>query len=243
MLGIAVGFLGGLFGLGGGLFLIPVLGFIYNFDQQHAQGTALVMIIPNTAVALWQYMRRNQMDPRIALILGGAGLPFTFWGAHVATHMASAPLRRGFAIFMLAIAIYYLWHGLRAPRETNGGRLHAERWPFAIPIGAIGGALSGLLSTGGAVFAVPLVAAIFNMPQAAAQGMGLALVAPGTLVNLTTYAVAGDVVWRAGIALALGGIVAIPWGVHLAHYLPDRVLRGLFALMAAYSAVALWLRA
>lgn len=240
---MVVGFLGGLFGLGGGLFLIPVLGFLYNFDQQHAQGTALVMIIPNTAVALWQYMRRNRMDPRVAIVLGGTGLPFTFWGAHLATHMASAPLRRGFAIFMLAIAIYYVWHGLRPRRTAEAGVPRPRLWPVAIPIGAAGGALSGLLSTGGAVMAVPLVAAIFNIPQAAAQGMGLALVAPGTLVNLATYAVAHDVVWGTGIALALGGIVAIGWGVHLAHYLPDRVLRALFALMAAYSAVALWLRA
>ncbi len=240
---MAVGFLGGLFGLGGGLFLIPLLGFIYGYDQQHAQGTALVMIIPNTTMAIWQYMRRTKMDLRIAGALALAALPFTFLGAHFATHMASTPLRKSFAVMMLAIAIFYVWSGLRkkAVAETSGPR--SRLWPLAIPIGAIGGGLSGLFATGGAVFAVPLMATIFNFPQVVAQFMGLALVGPGTIVNLATYALNGDVVWGAGIALAIGGTIAIGWGVHLAHFLPERVLRGLFALLAAYSAIALWLRA
>ncbi len=238
---MAVGFLGGLFGLGGGLFLIPLLGFIYGYDQQHAQGTALVMIIPNTVIAVWQYMRRTKMDLRIAGVLAVAALPFTFLGAHFATHIASAPLRRSFAVMMLAIAIFYVWAGLRKAKERGAPRTHL--WPLAIPIGAFGGGLSGLFATGGAVFAVPLMATIFNFPQVIAQFMGLALVAPGTIINLATYAVNGDVVWGRGIALAVGGTIAIGWGVHLAHYLPERALRGLFALLAAYSAIALWLRA
>lgn len=239
---MAVGFLGGVFGLGGGLFVIPVLGFLFNFDQQHAQGTALAMVIPNTTVALWQYGRRTRMDLRVAAVLGISALPSTWIAAQAATHMASAPLRRGFAVFLVVLALYYVWHSTRAAREE---RLPARpgRWPFAIPIGAAGGALSGLFSTGGAIFAVPVIAAIFRFPQAVAQGMGLALVGPGTFVNLAAYAAAGDVVWKTGLGLALGGIVAIGWGVRLAHHLPERLLRGLFALLAAYSAVALWLRA
>ena len=135
------------------------------------------------------------------------------------------------------------WSGLRhKPAEENSKTAFASV-AAAIPIGAVGGGLSGLFATGGAVFAVPLMATIFNFPQVVAQFMGLALVGPGTLINLATYAVNGDVVWGAGIALAIGGTIAIGWGVHLAHYLPERVLRGLFALLAAYSAVALWLRA
>jgi uncharacterized membrane protein YfcA len=240
---VAVGFLGGLFGLGGGLFLIPLLGFIYGYDQQHAQGTALVMIIPNTAMAIWQYMRRTKMDLRVATALGVTALPFTFLGAHFATHMASTPLRKSFAVMMLTIAIFYVWTGLRNKAADENRASRAHLWPLAIPIGAIGGILSGLFATGGAVFSVPLMATIFGFPQVVAQFMGLALVGPGTIVNLVTYAINGDVVWGAGIALAIGGTIAIGWGVHLAHFLPERVLRGLFALLAAYSAIALWLRA
>lgn len=200
------------------------------------------MIIPNTTVALWQYFHRTKMDKRVALTLGLSALPCTWIAAHAATHMASSPLRRGFAVFLVALAVYYVWHSTRSASDERIPS-RPERWPLAVPIGAVGGALSGLFSTGGAVFAVPVIVAIFRFPQVVAQGMGLALVGPGTFVSLATYAAAGDVAWKTGFALALGGIVAIGWGVKLAHTLPERLLRALFALLAAYSAVALWLKA
>jgi len=56
----------------------------------------------------------------------------------------------------------------------------------------IGGALSGLFSVGGATFAVPAMTLGFGLTQAVAQGMALALVAPGTVVGVITYAGAGE---------------------------------------------------
>mgnify|MGYP002041225292 CR=1 FL=1 len=46
LLGAALGTVGGLFGIGGGLIAIPVLGVLFGLDQQIAQGTALVMVVP-----------------------------------------------------------------------------------------------------------------------------------------------------------------------------------------------------
>jgi uncharacterized protein len=83
----------------------------------------------------------------------------------------------------------------------------------------------------------------FGMTQAAAQGLGLALVAPGTIVTIAEYALAHDVVWRVGLPLALGGIFSVPAGVALAHRLTDRLLRTLFGLVLLGSAIALYLRA
>lgn len=241
-----IGFLGGLLGIGGGVIAIPILGIFYGLDEQHAQGTSIAMVIPNVLVGLWQYARRAKMDLRIVLALAIPAAPFTYLAAHVATHMPSAPLRRAFAVFLIVLAVYYVWRTLapeRAPVPNESIELHTERWPWAIPIGAAGGALSGLFSVGGAVFAVPLLVFIFGMSQAVAQGFGLALVVPGTFVSLAAYAVADDVVWKTGLALALGGIVAVGWGVCLAHALPERTMRVFFAIMAAASAVGLWLRA
>src|SRR5690242_13865694 len=46
-LGAACGLAGGLFGVGGGVIVIPLLGMLFALDQQTAQGTALVMVVPN----------------------------------------------------------------------------------------------------------------------------------------------------------------------------------------------------
>ena len=67
-LGMVLGCPGGLFGIGGGL-AIPALGVIFGLDQQLAQGTALVMVVPNVVLALWRYHQRNRIDPRQAGVL------------------------------------------------------------------------------------------------------------------------------------------------------------------------------
>jgi len=83
--------------------------------------------------------------------------------------------------------------------------------------------------------------AFFGLRQAEAQGLALALVCPGTMVALVAYAEAGQVDWRLGIPLALGGIAAISTGVTLANRLPERRLRlgfcGLLLVTAALLAV------
>ena len=72
-------------------------------------------------------------------------------------------------------------------------------------------------------------------------GLGLALVAPGSVIALVAYAGAGQVDWRLGIPLAVGGVVAISAGVAFAHSLPERRLRfafcGLLVLIAALLAL------
>ncbi len=239
LLGVVFGYLGGLFGIGGGLIAIPVLGVFFGYSEQVAQGTALVMIVPNVLLGLWHYIKRVGMDTRLALTLAISAVPFTYLGAHVATHLPSAPLRVGFAIFVIAIAAQMAWRtfgpkGLQAPRPAP--------WPIAGVVGAIGGTLSGFFSVGGAVFAVPAMSALFDLSHVAAQGMGLALVAPGTIVSVITYAGAHDVDWIPGIALAAGGAVAVPHGVTLAKRLPERVLRSLFIVLMLASATGLLLR-
>ena len=67
LLGVVLGVLGGLFGSGGGMVAIPVLGLLFGLDQMLAQGTALVMVVPNVLLALWRYHQRNRIDWRQAL--------------------------------------------------------------------------------------------------------------------------------------------------------------------------------
>ena len=58
-LGAALGFLGGLFGIGGGIIVIPLLVLGFGLDQAVAQGTALVMMVPNLLICWWRYHQRH----------------------------------------------------------------------------------------------------------------------------------------------------------------------------------------
>lgn len=240
LLGAALGTLGGLFGIGGGLIAIPALGVLFGLDQQLAQGTALVMVVPNVVLALWRYHQRNPIDHRHALALGVSGLLSALLASLVAVQLDARSMRLAFVVFLLALATFNLWRLFR--RLPAGGQQLSYPWPWLIPLGALSGLLGGLFAVGSAVLATPSLTAIFGVSQVIAQGLSLALALPATSVTLLTYAAHGEVDWSIGLPLAIGGLASISWGVKLAHALPEKLLRLLFCGFLLVCAVLLGLR-
>ena len=240
VLGAGIGVLSGIVGIGGGLFIIPLLGIFFGLSQQQAQGTALVMVVPNVLLGLWRYARYRGFDPRGAQLLALLAPLSTYVGARVAMLAPSRALRVAFAAFLLALALFY---GLRSRSAEIRVDPDARIPPrVAVVLGLLGGFVSGVFGVGGSLLTVPLMTTLHAMAQATAQGMGLALVAPGTVVNLFVYGRAGNVDWVRGVALAVGGVATMPVGVAIAHRLSERALRAIFAVAAGISALGLFLR-
>jgi hypothetical protein len=242
-LGAAIGFLGGLFGVGGGIIAIPVLGLMFGLDQQVAQGTAMVMIVPNVLLGLWRYYKRGGLNLAYALVLGVTAVVFTYAAAEVAVGLRSAALRAAFGVFVACMAVLLAWQTWRktkpeaaqaratvTPTEaaSRAGAAAHPAWGWGALVGAAGGVLSGLFGVGGATIAPPLLTTFYGFKQAAAQGLALALVAPGAIVGLATYAKAGAVNWPQGLALATGGMLLVSRGVSVAYGLPERKLKLFF---------------
>lgn len=238
-IGLAIGFCGGLFGISGGIIAIPTLGLL-GLNEQFAQGTSMVMQLPNAIIGLYQYSRRSKLERKATLSVGAAAAPTAFLGALVATHVSSSSLRRAFALFIIAIASYTLWNALRSVRKALG-QLELSV-PWALAIGAFGGFLSGLFGIGGAAFAIPTLTLFFGLAQPAAQGMALALVLPTIVIGIFTYAAAGFVDWSIGVPLGIGGMLTVTAGVALAHTLPERRLRLLFCVVLYAGALSLWFK-
>ena len=237
LLGLAMGTVGGLFGIGGGLVAIPALGVLFGLDQQLAQGTALVMVVPNVVLALWRYNQRNRIEPRYALLLASTGIVCAWLASLYAVELQAERMRLAFVGFLVALALYNLTRlFMRTPVASQALRYP---WPWLGVVGGAAGALGGLFGVGGAVLAVPVLTNIFGAGQLMAQGLSLALALPSTGVTLLTYALHDHVDWALGIPLAVGGLLSISWGVRLAHALPEKVLRGLFCGFLLLCAVLL----
>lgn len=91
---------------------------IFGLDQQLAQGTALVMVVPNVVLALWRYHQRNRIDPRQAGVLALTGLLCAFLASSVAARIDAARMREAFVIFLLALAGYMFWRLFRRPPQA-----------------------------------------------------------------------------------------------------------------------------
>ena len=239
-LGAASGLLGGLFGVGGGFLVIPLLGIFYGMHQQTAQGTALVMVVPNVLFALWRYRQRFGMDLRMAGIIAGSALVTTYPTARLATGLNPHGLRLAFAVFLAGLAATIAYRTWRVALVAT--RRPAYAWGWSWVVGALGGMVSGFFGVGGAFIAPPLLTAFFGVRQVEAQGMGLALVTPAAIIALLTYAGAGQVDWLVAAPLALGGIAAISIGVAFAARLPERRMRFAFCGLLVITAVLLALR-
>ncbi|HEY0063167.1 MAG TPA: sulfite exporter TauE/SafE family protein [Telluria sp.] len=246
-LGAALGVAGGLLGIGGGLIAIPVLGYLYGFDQHLAQGTALVMIAPNVLVGFYRYHQRHRIDLRSVLSISVFSMVTTYFAAKFATRISASALHIAFAVFLILLALYFGASRTSGTTDTHtpDHNTSARKMPrIALPLlGMISGAMSGIFTVGGGLVVVPALVSYFRMEQTRAQGMALALVGPGALIALFAYGQEGQVSWSIGLPMALGGILTVSWGVMLAHRFSPLLLRRLFCVVLLGTAAAMLLSA
>lgn len=238
-LGAALGFLGGLFGIGGGIIAIPFLGLAFGMEQALAQGTSLAMMVPILLVGWWRYSRRHPIPWRTAGQIGLLASLSTWLVAGVATGLNPSVLRTVFSIFLLILALCMLAKRKKPAAEEAGGHFSARLIPL---VGMLGGACMGLLGVGGGLVATPFFTSIFGQRQTVAQSLSLALVTPCSIVALITYGSAQRVDWSIGLPLALGGLLTVSAGVAVAHRLPERTMKTAFAGMILGTAIWLLLK-
>jgi uncharacterized membrane protein YfcA len=111
LIGALAGVTAGLFGVGGGIVLVPALIYWSGFDQHLATGTSLAVLLPPIGLAATlEYYRHGNVDFHAAAFLA-AGLFSGAWlGAHLANQMKGPHLRLAFGVFVTALGLY-LVHG------------------------------------------------------------------------------------------------------------------------------------
>jgi uncharacterized membrane protein YfcA len=111
LIGLAAGVLSGLFGIGGGVVIVPALLLLAKMSPLTATGTSLgALLLPVGALGAWEYYRTGNLEIRGALLLA-LGLFFgAFFGARLAQVLTAVQLKRAFAVFLVAVA-GQMWFG------------------------------------------------------------------------------------------------------------------------------------
>lgn len=110
LLGLAAGALSGLIGIGGGVFIVPALVFLFNFSQHRAEGTTLALLIPPIGLlAVLPYFQRGMVDVRAAAYICLGFAIGGYFGGQYANHLSGATLQRVFGGVLLVIALRMLW--------------------------------------------------------------------------------------------------------------------------------------
>jgi len=239
--GAATGVLAGLFGVGGGLVVVPVLATVLphlgaadSVLMQVAVGTSLATIAVTSLSSMSAHHRRGGVVWPLFWRLGTGIVGGALLGARIAHFLPSAALQTAVGLGMLAIAAQ-----MALKLEPQGG--HAvPTTPVVAACGAAIGGISTLIGIGGGSMTVPLLnawgvemrksvgtSAACGVPIAWAGALGFALNGAG---------VGGRPPWSLGYvdlpafaAIACTSLLTAPLGARLAHRLPPALLRRGFA--------------
>lgn len=114
-IGLATGIASGVFGIGGGVLLVPALIYLAKFPQHTAIGTSLAVLLPPVGLgAVLAYYRSGNVDLQAALIVAAALLVGGWLGAQLAAHMRGQVLQLVFGLFVLGIGAYVAVDAVRA---------------------------------------------------------------------------------------------------------------------------------
>jgi len=106
ILGLVVGVLAGILGIGGAVFIVPALVYIFGWEQHMAQGTTLTMLVPPIGIfAAWTYYKAGHVDFRVAGLLCIGFLIGGYFGGLFANQLPADTLRKIFGVALLAISL------------------------------------------------------------------------------------------------------------------------------------------
>jgi uncharacterized membrane protein YfcA len=125
-LGVTAGILAGLFGIGGGLVIVPILVLVFGFEPKMAVGTSLfVILLPTGLLGVLEHWRNGNVRGYAGLCIAAGVFLGAYAGAVVANSMSQITMKRLYAVFLLVVGAYFLL----APSATNRSRAETAAKP------------------------------------------------------------------------------------------------------------------
>ncbi|MFC4487077.1 sulfite exporter TauE/SafE family protein [Tepidiphilus baoligensis] len=243
LLGVVVGLFAGLLGVGGGAIMVPILTSLYTVQGFPAEnvvhlalGTSMASIVLTSVSSSRAHHARGAVEWGVVVAMGPGVLVGIFLASFIAAALPSRPLAIFFACFIAYVCVQMLLDIKPKPSRQLPGP-----WGLATA-GAVIGAVSALVAIGGGSLTVPFLTWC-NVPAHRAIGTSAALGLPIALAGTVGYLVMGwghpglpsyslgYVYLPAVIGVSAVSYFTAPLGATLAHRLPVRTLKRIFALV------------
>lgn len=233
--GTGVGVFSGLFGVGGGITLVPFLVLVRKVPQKQAQATSLVMVAMAAAAGAIRYAASGDVAwwPSVAIVIGGLG--GAWLGAHLMQRSPGWLLQSLFGLMVVVAGVRML--GLAGVPEAAVSHLEDPSVGLMVGYALAGlgmGLLSALFGIGGGILLVPILVALFDYTQHLAAGTSLAVMVPIALVGAARLTKPGLTKWSDGARYGVGAMVGALLGASLALLLSGGVVRGLFGVLMLF---------
>jgi uncharacterized membrane protein YfcA len=234
-IGLIVGIFSGLFGVGGGILLVPILVLVFHVAQKQSQATSLVVVaLAATTGAITYGFGNSVVWESVAFLLAG-GLMGTWLGSAIVVRVQTRWLQLMFGLLLVAAAIRLV---VASGDVVSAAVVTLGPWVIAgyVTSGFVMGLLSSLLGIGGGIIVIPLLIAFFGFTQQLAAGTSLVVMVPIALLGAWRLTRAGHTLWgkgtRIGVASALGAV----GGASLALVSDAIVMQAAFGVVMVFAA-------
>ena len=229
-----------MFGVGGGIIMVPLLVWLIGLDQRHASATSLIAIVPSAVAGSIQYAVAGHLDLVAGLLIAAGGIAGSLVGTRLLKTLPLGWLRWLFIALLLVTAIRLLFE---VPSRGSDIVLSPGVIAGLVALGLVMGVASGLFGIGGGVIAVPVLITLFGASDLVAKGTSLLAMIPTALTGSVANTRNGLVRPLDGIIAGLAATAASFGGVAVAFLLSPQVASVLFAVLLVVAITQLVIRA
>ena len=231
--GVLAGFLSGVFGVGGGILIVPGLVLLMRMRQRLAHGTSLAAIVLIAVSAVLGYAFDHAVDWSAGGFIIVGAIAGAVAGTRALRSIRENVLRVAFAVLLLATALRLL---VSTPETTGRGPIGIWLALGLVGIGLAAGALAGLLGVGGGIVIIPALIVLFSVPDAVAKGTSLFVIIPtalaGTIQNLRNRNVDVEVAGAVGVVGAAVAFAGSKLALNMSAHLSSILFSGLLFAVA-----------
>lgn len=204
LVGVMAGLASGLFGVGGGIVIVPGLVMLAGLDQRMAHGTSLAAIVPIALVGALGYATAGEVELVVSVLMAVGAVCGAPVGVAMLNRLPQRTLRTSFAAVLVLTAGRMV---VAVPDGQGMLDLHPATVLGLLSTGVLAGMLSGLMGVGGGVLVVPVLTIVFGLPLVTAKGTSLAVIVPTALVGTWRNVRRGSTAVGVGTTVGLGGVV------------------------------------
>ncbi len=244
-LGLGGGFLSGLLGLGGAIFMIPLLLYVPpllgvgQFDMKLVAAISMVQVLSASLTGVLVHNKNRFVSKQLLIVMGVMNAVGNLAGSLYSKNTKSSLLLAIFATLAVVAAVVMF-----IPRREQGTDVAPENVKFNKPLaGAISlaiGCFGGMVGAPGAFLYIPVMIYLLGIPTRIVIGSTLGIVLLGAITGTIGKMVTGQIIWPYAIALVIGTIPGAQIGSRVSKKVNTKHLRLAIAVIIAVTGLRMW---
>jgi uncharacterized membrane protein YfcA len=252
LLGFLIGTVASMVGVGGGVFIVPLLTLLYEFSPSEAVGTSLATIIFTSLASTANYSRQKRIYYKTGLVLALTTIPGAFLGAYLTSIIEERLLGLifGLFIFFVALRMIFKLSFSRTKQSHTEKSAHSESSLFesrrkislGVALSFFGGLSSGLLGIGGGSLLVPIMVLAMKMPMHTAVATSMFTMIFTSTSGVMQHFRQGNIVFEYVLPLVLGTIFGAQLGAYTSKKISSGNLRTIFGIVLVIVSIRMILK-